>query len=94
VLTILNLSRVVRRLFKMIDFTAGVVERYCTADEIAEIFKVSVPAVRGWMRRGAPFEPVGRLRRFNPEKLRAWLCEQYEIQRAERKAAEQEQTAA
>jgi hypothetical protein len=35
-----------------------------TADELALALKVSKAAVRAWQRRGIPFVPIGRLRRY------------------------------
>jgi excisionase family DNA binding protein len=56
-------------------------QEFMTADELARQLKISVAAVRAWTRQGAPFLPLGRLRRYNLEQVLQWLREREERKR-------------
>jgi phage terminase Nu1 subunit (DNA packaging protein) len=43
-----------------------------TAGELAQALKVSKAAVRAWQRRGVPFVPIGRLRRYVLAEVIQW----------------------
>ena len=46
-----------------------------TAPEIAAVFRVKVPTVRIWTRRGMPHLRCGRLYRYDPLEVFQWLKE-------------------
>ena len=55
-----------------------------TAEELAEELKVGVAAIRAWQRRGVPYIPVGRLRRYDLSAVLNWLQERENIRPAKK----------
>lgn len=45
---------------------------WLTADELAELFKIKKPTVRLWTRQGMPCLRLGRLVRFDAQKVLEW----------------------
>lgn len=53
-------------------------QEFITADELARELRISVACVRAWTRQGAPFLPVGRLRRYKIGEVVEWLKQREE----------------
>ena len=53
-------------------------EKNLTAAELAQAFGVKVSTVRVWQRQGIPFQPVGRLRRYDLHAVTKWLREKHQ----------------
>ena len=47
-----------------------------TAPEIAAVYRVKVPTVRIWTRKGMPHLRCGRLYRYDPHEVFQWLKQQ------------------
>lgn len=57
--------------------------------ELAKALRVQPCTVRFWTRHGLPYEPTGRLRFYDLNKVKTWLREQDE----KKKAAKQREAA-
>lgn len=49
------------------------IQPWLTSEEIARIYKVKVPTIRLWVRKGLPHLKAGRLVRFNSQRVQEWL---------------------
>ncbi len=64
------------------------------ADELGEEVGCSVAAIRKWTLDGMPYEPAGRLRFYDLEKVCAWLRARDDHQREQRRLRREAKAAA
>ena len=64
-----------------------------TAQELADALGCRLPSVRKWTLVGMPYEPVGSLRFYDEEAVRAWLRQTDEKKMQERRQRHAEKMA-
>ena len=48
-------------------------QAWLTASELAQVYRLKTPTIRLWTRQGMPHLRCGRLVRFDPQRVQAWL---------------------